>query len=159
MDFSKEPIEGSGESPIHQSQGSKQTPQGNSDNRHKSANVPIRYELQYCSPRDTEGGASNTYRPLRAIQPGNTERCTSDEDDKHLSTNHQGVDHHKPSVFQNTLEDIEPVVQSTTVQFVKDLHPDEGVEDDRVEFKLLLVILGVVVEDLVACKVQCETEG
>jgi hypothetical protein len=94
--------------------------------------MSIWYELQHCGPGDTEGSASNTYRPLRAIQPGDTERRASDEDNKHLSTNHQGVDHHKPSVFQNTLEDIEPVVQSTTVQLVEDLHPDEGVENDRV---------------------------
>jgi hypothetical protein len=82
VDFSEEDIEGSGESPIDQYQWSKQNPQGNPDNGHKPANMPIRYELQHCSPRDTEGAASNTYRPLRAIQPGGTERCTSDEDDK-----------------------------------------------------------------------------
>lgn len=121
--------------------------------------MPIRDELQHCGPGNTEGSASNTNSPLGSIQPDDAERCPTDKDYEHLPTYHQGVDYHEPSISQDPLEDIELVVQSTAVQLVENLHPDEGVEDDCVEFDLLPVDLGIILEDPVACKIQRETEG
>lgn len=152
-------MEGSDQSPTHLSQWSQQNSHPSTNHRHKPGNAPIRDELQHGGPGNTEGGASNTSSPLGSIQPGDAERCPTDKDDEHLSTYHQGVDHHEPSVSQNALEDIEFVVQSTTVQLVENLHPDEGVEDDGVELGLLLVTIGMILEDPVACKVESKTEG
>lgn len=61
----------------------------------------------------------------------------------------------------DALENVEPVVETAVVELVEDLHPDEGVEDDGVEFEAARWVGGyvVVVEDGGAGKVQEEADG
>jgi hypothetical protein len=47
-----------------------------------------------------------------------------------LSADNNGVDAQKPVVPKHALEDIELVVEAAAVEFVENLHPHEGVEDN-----------------------------
>lgn len=51
-------------------------------------------------------------------------------------------------------EDVELVVETTAVELVEDLHPDEHVEDYGIELELLRGDGGVVAEDGVASEVE-----
>ena len=54
----------------------------------------------------------------------------------------------------DTFEDVELVIETTIVEFVEDLHPDESVEDHSVE--LFLTCAGS--KDFIACKVEHECD-
>lgn len=54
----------------------------------------------------------------------------------------------------NADKHVELVVETTAVELVEDLHPDEHVEDDGVELEFLRGDGGVVAEDRVASEVE-----
>ena len=119
--------------------------------------IRIRKQLHNSSPKDAEDGASNTYSPLNAIKWRDTKGSTPNKNDENLPTYHQNIDPHEPVITVYTLEYVEFVVQSTAVQFVEYLHPHKSVEDNCIEFQLLLMNTGVVAQNLVTCKIQRET--
>merc|ERR1712093_927916 len=98
----------------------------------------------------------NANSPLNTINSGDGEGLATDEDDGDLSADHDTVDADEEVVAVNTSEDVELVVQTTVVELVKDLHPDEGVEDHGGELEVLFF---VVAEDLRAGEVEDEGNG
>lgn len=110
-------------------------------------------QFQHRRPRNTNHRTSKTDCPLGAIQSDHAKRRAANEDNEYLAAHHQNIDHDKPRVLPNTLEDIELVVQPATVEFVEDLHPYEGVEDNGVELQSFTLIIHVETQYLVPSKI------
>src|ERR1700733_1020622 len=113
------------------------------------AKVRVRNKSEQDCPGQTGQGTQKTHSPLPAIDPGDTERCTADEDDHDLATDHDAVDSNEPEIAMHAFENIEFVVESATVELVEDLHPDEGVENHGIKLPLRNARL----EDLASGKV------
>lgn len=71
-----------------------------------------------------------------------------------MQTDHDGVDEDEEQVAVDADKHVELVVETTAVELVEDLHPDEHVEDDGIELELFGRDGGVVAEDGVAGKVE-----
>lgn len=109
------------------------------------------------SPRETEDRAANADTPLNARKRFHAKRSVADENNHDLSGNHQDIDSHKPVVSVYSLEDVEPVVETSIVEFVENLHPNEGIENDRVHLRLQkIIVFQVVAEDTGPDKVKNE---
>ena len=80
---------------------------------------------------------------MRACDASDLESGTADENDHYLTTDHDGVDADEEVVLENAFEDIEFVVQTAVVEFIEDLHPDEGVEDYGIQLLAENAIVGV----------------
>lgn len=94
------------------------------------------------APGDGNGSEAERKTPLLAIQRYDLECLAADEDDKHLSTNHDGVYDDKEPVACDALEDVEPIIQSPIAEFIEDLQPNESVEDQCVQSLFLTLAYG-----------------
>lgn len=97
-----------------------------------------------CCEDDADG-------PLVSADLGDAEGLATDEDNGDLGADHDAVDADEEVVVLQAGEDVQFVVETTVVEFVEDLHPDEGVEDHRVEFELLCGC--VIAKDFIAAEI------
>ncbi len=88
------------------------------------------------------------------MDPDDAEGSTAEECNDDLTPDHDTVDPDEEPVPVQTSQDIEFVVQPAVVELVEDLHPDEGVEDDRAAD-----ILWIVEEFLPRAEVQDQGYG
>lgn len=112
------------------------------------------------SPWETEDSATNGDSPLDASKRFHAKRGAANEDYHDLTANHQAIDSHKPVVFVHSLENVEPVVETSIIEFVEDLHPDERIKDYRVHLRLQeVVICKIVSKDTGSGEVKGESDG
>lgn len=110
--------------------------------------MPVRYEPENKCPRETAQGTDDAESPLRPIQRRHFQSRTTNEDDHDLTTDHDAIDTKEPVVLEHAFEDVELVVKPSVVELVENLHPHEGIEDYRVEFKLLVGVTEIVSKNL-----------
>lgn len=126
-------------------------------NNTRNAREPgIREQPDHNSPRQTNHRGNNGNSPLRSVKTTRVdlESTRSDKDNGNLQSNHEDVDDDEELIAVDTFEDVELVVETTVVELVEDLHPYEGVEDDGVELKHLVLGSAVVAEDFGADEVE-----
>lgn len=102
------------------------------DHVHDDLEVPVGETADDHGPQETRQRGSDANGPLHPGESFDTDSCTSNKNDHDLATDHNGIDAQEEVVLEHALEDIELVVKTTVVELVKDLHPNEGVEDDCV---------------------------
>jgi len=66
---------------------------------------------------------------LGSIDLGDLESSTTHKNDQDLATDHDAVDTNEEIITMDTFEDVEFVIQTTVVELVEYLHPNEGIED------------------------------
>lgn len=121
--------------------------------------MAIRDTSQEDSPWETEDSAADADSPLYGSKRFHAKSCATDENDHDLTANHQGIDSHKPVVLQDSLEDVKTVVETSIIEFVEDLHPDECVKDYRVHLRLQEgVVFHVVSKDTGSGEVENESD-
>lgn len=118
--------------------------------------VCIREETDEDCHWEREGSEDKADSPLYAINRCNAEGTATNKDDCYLGADHDTVDTDEEEIALKTFEDVEFVVETTVVELVEDLHPDESVEDHGIELELLSRVGDIVAEDLLACKVENE---
>lgn len=109
--------------------------------------VSVGNASQDHGPEHTRQCAEEADGPLDAVDASDLKGLAADEDNHDLPRDHDDVDDDEEGVAVNAFEDVAVVVETATVEFVEDLHPDEGVEDDCVELCLDDRVGGVVAED------------
>ncbi len=119
----------------------------------------VREESDEDGPWQAERGEDDTDGPLLAIDVSDAECTTTNEDDGDLCTNHDAVDANEEVVVLQTSENVELVIQTTIVELVEDLHPNESVENHGVELKLLCRVAQVVLEDSTSSEVEDESDN
>ena len=62
-------------------------------------------------------------------------------------------------VAKDTLKHIDLIIEASVVENVKNLHPDEDVEDEGVELQLLICVREVITEDISASEVEDKDDG
>ena len=77
---------------------------------------------------------------MNSVDGSDAESLTSNKNDHDLTTDHDAVDPDEPKVAVDALEDIEFVVETSVVELVEDLHPNESVENHGGQ---LLDLIGV----------------
>jgi hypothetical protein len=95
----------------------------------------IREAAYQDTPKQTRQCRKQRDSPLSPIKPSNTECLTPDKNNHDLPCYHDAIDPQEPEVAMDAFENVEFVIQSAVVDLVEDLHPDERVEHDRVEFR------------------------
>lgn len=124
--------------------------------------LPVWNDAQDHSPWETAHRADQAHSPEDTGESSHAEGGTANVYDHDLAADHNEVDAQEPVVAEHALEDIEVVVEATVVELVKDLHPDEGVEDDCGELagaKTGVCVGEVGVEEFVAGEVEHEGYG
>lgn len=116
-------------------------------------------ETDEDGPWQAESGEENADGPLDTVNLGDAECSSSNKDNGDLSSNHDAVDTDEEEVALETSKDVELVVETTVVELVEDLHPDESVKDHGVELKLLGWVGSVILEDLGSGKVEDEGDN
>lgn len=98
--------------------------------------------------------------PLSSVEATllDLKHAATNEHDSDLETDHQEVDEDEELVAVDTLENVEFVIKSPVVEFVEDLHPNKGVENDCIKLQHLILAISVIVEDLWAGEVKSECD-
>ncbi|KAI6767611.1 hypothetical protein HG530_005620 [Fusarium avenaceum] len=89
--------------------------------------------------------------PLNTVETSDNKGIAAKEDNDDLSSCHDDHHEHEEMVAVKTLQDVELVIDTSTVDELEDLHKDEDVEDERSHNSLL------VTQDRIATKPQNET--
>ena len=112
-------------------------------------------EADEDGPGDTDEAGNDAYSPLSSIDASglDLEGAATDEDDEGLEADDHDDDADEDPIAEDTLEHIELVVETAVVEDVEDLHPDEAVEDERVELELHVGVGKVIAEDVATGKV------
>lgn len=83
-------------------------------------------------------------------------RGTTNEHDEDLTSHDNKLDSDEPVVFEHALENIEPVVETSCVPLVENLHPDERVENGAL--KSLSLVGRLVTKNTRACEIENERD-
>jgi len=67
-------------------------------------------------------------------------RSAADEDDHNLQCDNKYDDTDEEKVAEDPLEHVEFVIETSVVENIEDLHPDEAVENDSIKLNLLVRI-------------------
>ena len=70
-----------------------------------------------------------------------TKSNAADKHDRDLTCDHDSVNAEKPIVLQDSLEDVESVVESSAIELVKNLHPNKRIEDNLATYFSTKVVL------------------
>ena len=148
--------------PLHLLTKAAQCPAGRPVHKHNRSTNKLGHNLEPMiweesdtdSPRQAECGDYDADSPLRTIQANNAESATTDKGDGDLTTHHDAVDNDEEEIAVQASEDVEAVIQSSVVELVEDLHPDEGVEHNGSP-----LVFGVVEEVATFGEVEDEGDG
>lgn len=102
--------------------------------------------------RNREESKNERNSPLGTVQTCNDKGVAAEEDDDDLSSCHDGHHEHEQMVAVETLEDVELVIDASTVDELEDLHKDKDVEDEGADFAF------VIAEDCIATEPEDETD-
>lgn len=85
------------------------------------------------------------------------ESSTTDEHNENLSTNNDELNADEPVIFDHAFENVEAIIETSSVPLIEDLHPHEGVENCT----LKTVFLGrsLIAENAGSCKVENKSNG
>ena len=114
---------------------------------------------QKDGPRNAEDRTSDANNPLDTAEACDTKSNAADKHDRDLTCDHDSVNAEKPIVLQDSLEDVESVVESSAIELVKNLHPNKRIEDNCIQLKLDVLIADIVAKNAGASKVQCKRES